>query len=350
MKVLIYFNSKNPHDTFEGARLRKTLKGACESQDVPWVDDKSEHVEVAHFISEKDLPLLQKTKKGGTKTVVSALYCEEDLECAHLKIGRYGKIGLRKKAKALMNAADLVLVPSKQAKKLVEENGVSANVSVFPVPVNIPRFNLSDLESRLFLRYYGVSPERKFVMITGNFYERKKIDLIRGLAKALPKIRFYFFGETHPGDEFIVRHYKVRATPNLKFSKISGDDIYRSAMLHASAYLVLSPLPNGMTIMEAFAAKTPVIGFADQTLNPLLIDGVTAHMAATEKDLIDLIPAVAENRCEDTTVSAYAIASKSTLLRSGRLLLKEYNKLLSPPTPTKEEEDNVKKKEGKKHD
>ena len=330
MRVLIYFNSRNERDVFEGARLRKTLKGACEAINVPWVDDKNSQADIAHFISPKDLPLLQKARKTGTKTVFSALYCESDLECSDLQVGRYGKLGLKKRAKAIMNAADLVLVPSVQGKKLLEANGVTTKIQVSPPPVNIPRFDLSDVESRLFLRYYGVSPERKFVLITGNFYERKEIELIRGLAKAMPRIRFYFFGETLPGDEFVIRHYKVRATPNLKFSRISGDDVYRSAMLHASAYLVLRPLPKGQTIMEAFAAKTPVIGFGNQELNSILIDGVTAHLAKTEKELIELIPELIEGRRADTTITAYAIACKSTLKRYGEMLLKEYNNLLAP--------------------
>ena len=37
MKVLIYYNPGKSADAFEGARLRKTLKGACEVSDITWL-------------------------------------------------------------------------------------------------------------------------------------------------------------------------------------------------------------------------------------------------------------------------------------------------------------------------
>ena len=36
MKILIHFQPANSDYLFEGARLRKTLKGACESVGVTW--------------------------------------------------------------------------------------------------------------------------------------------------------------------------------------------------------------------------------------------------------------------------------------------------------------------------
>ena len=308
--------------------MRKTLKGECERMGITWVDSKFANPDIAHVISSKDIGVLQRFSKNGSKTVVSALYCEHEIEDAFLNLDSYGRITLRKQGKRMLDEADLVLVPSPAAKKFLLSSGVTSEVKVAPAVVNTERFEVDELEKQLFLRYFGVSPERKYVLITGNFREKRKLNLVRGLAKALPKLRFYFFGSGTTGDLPIIRHYKNKAPDNLKISRILSDDVYRSAVIHASAYLVLSPLPDGIGIMEAFAAKTPVIALGDQTLNPNLIDGVTAVACPSEKELIEALDETQKGREFDTTISAFAIACNNNLEKGGKVLKANYEKLL----------------------
>ena len=328
MRVMIHFQNNPSHDAFEGIRVRKTLKGACEKQGIVWVDSKYANPDIAHFISSKDIGVLQRFSKNKSKIVVSALYSEHEIDDSFLNYDRLGRIELKKSGKRMLNEADLVLVPSISCKKLLIESGVEAEIKIAPPVVNSERFDVDELEKELFLRYYGVSPERKYVLITGNFKEKRKISLVRGLAKAFPKLRFYFFGTAPIGSDPLIRHYKNRATENLKFSRILSDDVYRSAMIHASAYLVLSPLPDGVGIMEAFAAKTPVIALGDQSLNPNLIDAISATLCPTEKELIDSLARIEKGEEFNTTISAFAMASRNNLERGGAQLKANYEKLL----------------------
>ena len=328
MRVMIHFQDSSNRDAFEGVRLRKTLKGECERMGVSWVDSKFANPDIAHFISSKDISVLQRFSKNGSKTVVSALYCEHEVDDSFLELDRFGRISLKNSGKKMLNEADLVLVPSISAKKLLVSNGVTSEIKVAQTSVNVERFEVDELEKQLFLRYFGVSPERKYVLITGNFHEKRKMSLVRGLSKAFPRLRFYFFGCSTGTDAPFINHYKFLAGDNLKISRILSDDVYRSAVIHASAYLVLSPLPDGIGITEAFAAKTPVIAFGDQTLNPNLIDGVTALVCPTEKELVQTLSELDQGREINTTISAFAIASRNNLNRGGQTLKANYEKLL----------------------
>ena len=329
MRVLIHYKPKSTHDAFEGIRIRKTLKGECESVGIQWTDNHYEPFDIAHFISFKDKGVLERLSQKSVKTVISAFYSERDRDACFLKTDRFGKIVLRKTAKAFLNEADAILVPSIPMKKYCEDNGIKSQVFVCPPPVNVDRFVLSDLESRLFLRYFGVSKERKYVLVTGNFYERKKLSLLLSLARSFPQMRFYFLGSAPSWGNFLIRHYQNKAPDNLRLSRVLNDDVYRSALKHASAYLSLSSLPDGTTIMEAFAAKTPVIAYGDQSLNPLLIDGITCHLCKSEKELIASLEEVYAGRQKETIISAFAIAKKNTIERSGPLLKAVYEYLMN---------------------
>ena len=64
MRVMIHFQNNPSHDAFEGIRVRKTLKGACEKQGIVWVDSKYANPDIAHFISSKDIGVLQRFSKN----------------------------------------------------------------------------------------------------------------------------------------------------------------------------------------------------------------------------------------------------------------------------------------------
>ena len=85
MKVFIHHRQKKETAIFEGARMRKTLKGACEAVGVEWVDSPHMDAEIAHFISPRDLHLAKAEKERGSKIVVSAFYCESDPEACYFK-------------------------------------------------------------------------------------------------------------------------------------------------------------------------------------------------------------------------------------------------------------------------
>ena len=329
MKVFIPYTSRKATDAFEGSRVRKTLKGACEVADISWVDSPREKVDVAHFLSPSDHALLKDKKKEGVPCVVSAFYAEDDPRAGFLSRGE--KPRLTPKALAMLNDADLVLVPSERLKAFAEGAGVKARIELLEPAVRINRFsNLTD-EAKIFRRYFGIRPEEKIVVATGTYYDKKSFNSIKKAVKACPNLSFYFFGSTYQNDRLgLFRFIRGFGKPhNLHFQNIVQDDIYRSALMNSLAYIASdSPRPNAIGPMEAFASKTQVVAFETARTHPLLVEGESCYFFKSPEEMGKYLSALNSGIAESTIDSAYAIAKSHNLIFHGEKLKKFYQSLI----------------------
>lgn len=329
MKVFIHYKPKRAESAFEGTRLRKNLKGECEEVDVTWTDNKLSDPDIAHFISPYDIALLRKFREKGVKTIVSAFYCERDPYASFIKLNRRG-MHLKKRAKAMLNEADLVLVPNEKIKDFAEKSGVSAPIAVVPASVNPERFVLAPLEREVFYRYFGVREDTKLVVCNGSYSEHAKLRSLIKIAKLCPQVRFYFFGFAGVGMGAVVRFYQNRAPENLTFAPLLEDDVYRSALERSSAYLVLNSLPDGVGLLEAFASKSVVIAMGDQSLNPLIVKDVSAFLVKNEQEVAEVIDNIYLGKGKDTIIASYAAAKKYSLAKQANTLKTTYEAVLKP--------------------
>ena len=76
MKVLVYFQPSSKHDNFEGARMRKTIKGALEVIGGSYTSNLYDDYDVAHFMSPDDENKLNIVLERKVPVVVSALFGE----------------------------------------------------------------------------------------------------------------------------------------------------------------------------------------------------------------------------------------------------------------------------------
>ena len=160
MKVFIHFKPRKAYDAFEGTRLRKTLKGACEVVDIPWVDSPQEDVALAHFLSPMDWSLMRSQQEKGVKAVVSAFYAEDDPNASFL-VSDKALLKLSKTGKRMLDQADLVLVPDERMKAFAIDAGVQGPIEVLEPAVRMNRFSKNAAEKRIFRRYFGVPAEAK---------------------------------------------------------------------------------------------------------------------------------------------------------------------------------------------
>ena len=70
----------------------------------------------------------------------------------------------------------------------------------------------------------------------------------------------------------------VSKPKNVSLESLVADDIYRSALLRASIYLVLDDIPDVIGVMDAFSASCQVVCLGKQPLDDLLIDQKTCYM------------------------------------------------------------------------
>ena len=332
MKVFIHYQSRNASDAFEGTRLRKTLKGACEVVDVPWVDSPQPGVDVAHFLSPRDLVLLKEQKyKEGIPCVISAFYAEDDPDAAFLS-PKEDAMALTKRSLEFLNEADHILVPDKRMEIFARQSGVTPPIDVLPPAVRMNRFSKTAIESKIFRRYFSIKPDIKTVVATGSYGDKKTLDLLKKVAECAPTLRFYFFGATPRKDLFSLKQ-KIASwhkPNNLFLQSIVQDDIYRSALMNSIAYISNDSVhPDPVGPLEAFASKTQVVAFISERPDPNLKEGETCFFFNQPEDMAEYLVALNSGTAESTIENAYAVAKSHNLIQYGKKLKQLYEALAS---------------------
>ena len=85
MKALVYFQPKKTSNIFEGARLRKSIKGALEMVDVEHTSNLLDTFNVIHLISPNDEKIVDEAKEYHCPVVASALYAEDDPAASYIE-------------------------------------------------------------------------------------------------------------------------------------------------------------------------------------------------------------------------------------------------------------------------
>ena len=330
MKVFIQYKPRNPADAFEGTRLRKTIKGACELVDLSWVDAPQEGVDIAHFISPADMALLKSQKERDVKTVVSAFYAEDDPEASLLEVKN--TVRLKKAALHFLNLADLVLVPDERMEPFARHEGVTSPIRILEPAVRMNRFSKTAAESKIFRRYFGVPSDVKVVVATGSYADRNTVKLVKKVASCCPNLEFYFFGAKGRFDPFNLAKKTARLsrTANLHFKDIVQDDVYRSALMNSIAYISNDSVrPDPIAPLEAFASQTQVVAFNSARPNPILIENESCYFFSYPEEMAAYLTSLNSGTAESTIDSAYAIAKAHNLVSYGRKLKTYYEALAS---------------------
>ena len=336
MKVLVYFQPDPKYDIFEGARLRKTIKGALELSEVPYTDMVLDNYDVAHFIYVEDENIIDELKERHIPIVVSALYCEDDPAASYIEYkNKDGERTYAIKAKALkfLERADLVLVPNKAAKEMLVNEGLKTNIEICPPGVNFSRFDFSrDDEKELFYRYFSCESGKKIVLAVGDCStELDGLSVILNAAKVCEDTNFYYLARNEHGYRMNRKLKKeIKKLPrNVFFANMVPDDIYRSALLNADVYLHPGYKPAGIiSVYEGVAAKCQLIVRKQDLLDEIAIAQETAYVASYSETLSGLIKDYVDGKLKPTIDKAYKMVSKYDIKVFGNNIIKHYQKLI----------------------
>lgn len=330
MKVLVYYNPGVKNDVFEGTRLRKNIKGALELNDVEWVENIFALPDIVHFLSPLDEAKANDAKTDGLKVVVSALYCESDPYARFLIRNSDGKFSLPARSLRILETADLILVPSSRAKAALEEWHLPhQKIKIVTPGVNSDRFEESDpVETTVFNRYFRFASDKKYVLTVGDYDDEKTLKSLKIIAKADPDIRFFFLGPAK-GHEGLVKRLRHEASPNLFFSGLIEDDVFRSGMMRASVFLAFATQINSPLIyLEAMASKSQIVYVGSLPKDDLLIDKKNCLMALTPEKAAKIIESYCLDGKSSTIIEGHRTAKAGSLLRLGKNLKRYYESLL----------------------
>lgn len=330
MKVLVSFQPNKKESSFEGVRLRKTIKGALEMVDVSYTNSPLDDYDVAHLISPEEDDIIPLIKNKNVPIIASALFCEDDPSASYLEHkNKDGKIITNVKSKAIkfLNKVDLVLVPSIYARDILINAGIRARIMIALPGVNLSRFNFSrDDEKEIFYRYFTESKKRPLVVSLGEF--NRKFDgasTVIAAAKKCPNVNFYYFGkETTKG---YLRSFKMRqllkiAPKNVHFETLIADDVYRSALLNAEIFFIPSYKTTGVvSLLDAMAGKCQIIARKNAVYEDIIKDGENAYIGAYSETLTSLIKDYFDKKIASTIENGYELAKKCNLKTVGEQLL-----------------------------
>ena len=334
MKAFVHFQPDLKHDNFEGARLRKTIKSALEILKVPYTNTLMDDFGVAHFIYIEDDDVVAELKERNIPIIVSALYCENDPSAAYIEYkNKDGERTYNIKPKALkfLESADLVLVPTESAKKMLVKAGLTVRIEICPPGVNFARFDFSrDDEKELFYRYFNCDRDRKVVLAIGDC--SSEVDGLGALikaAKVCPNVNFYFVAKSEHKLGRKNKKELKRLPRNVTRADLLPDDIYRSTLLNADVYFHPGYKPAGLiSIYEAMAAKCQIITRKLDILEGVTIDQETAYVASYSETLAGIIKDYLEEKIKPTINAAYKMVSKHDIKVFGSKIINFYQELV----------------------
>ena len=334
MKVLVYFQPNSKHDNYEGARMRKTIKGALEVIGATYTTNLYDDYDVAHFMSPEDEGKLNIAIERKVPVVVSALFGEDDPTTRFLNHkNKDGKrtVTLKPKALKMLNKANLVLVPCESAKEFLIANGVNRPIETIIPGVNLARFNFSrEDEKELFYRYFREDKNKKLVLAVGEYTNNMDgIHCLINAAKKREDTVFYYIG----CESFIGGKAKkiIKSAPkNLHFKMILPDDIYRSMLLNADVFMLPGYNLSGIiSIEEAMAANCQLIVRKSAIFPEFLKNEKTAYIAEYSETLTSLCLDYLDEKIKPTTEEAYQMISSYNLENFGQELTKIYESLVA---------------------
>ena len=335
MKILVYFQPSNKYDNFEGARMRKTIKGALETIDVQYTSNLYDECDVAHFMSPDDENKLSLVAERGVPTIVSALFGEDDPSTRFIanKI-KDGKVSrhLRNRAFKMLNKATLVIVPSESAKQFLISEGITSRIEIAVPGINLARFNFSrEDEKELFYRYFREDKNKKVVLAVGDY--DSNMDGIHAFINAANKrddTVFYYVGYQNK-DANKGRSKKIikSAPKNVRFKDILPDDIYRSLLLNADVFMLPGyTLAGIVSVEEAMAAKCQLIVRKSTIFPEFLENEKTAYIAEFSETLTSICLEYLDHEMQPTVKEAYNQVSEYSLKNFGDQLVSIYKSLI----------------------
>lgn len=329
MKALISFRPEQKKAPFLVTRLRKNIKGALELAGVGYVESLAACPDVTHILSPLELPLASDSLEDGVPYVVSALYCEEDEDGAFLEREKGGSLSLSSKAKKLLAEAKAIFVPSEFALYTLRSLGVDNRIDIVPPGVNLARFESNDpIEEEAFARYFRFSKGSKYVLSIGDFSHEEQILMLQKVANMAPNYRFFFVDVFRERNAKRFRKREKNLPKNVIVTSILDDNLYRSAMMGASAYLLFGDeIYNGLTIYECYASKVPLLAIGRSAQDDLVNNKLALYFE-NETDVAEYLLTLSRNENSSSIILGYEKALQGSLKRTGERIRNLYSDIL----------------------
>ncbi len=231
------------------------------------------------------------------------------------------------------NCGDVVLTPTPYAQGILLGYGLRRPVLALSNGVYTAFFAPSAARRAAWRRARGLAEGQKAVVSAGHFMQRKGILEFIALARALPDVRFFWYGYTPPAlVPAAVRRAMAAAPANLCFAGFVSQAELRDAYCGADLFCFCShEETEGIVVLEALACGVPVLLRDIPVYEGWLRSGENVYKARTDADWPALAAAILAGTLPDLTAAGRRVAEARALPRLGAKLCEVYRRLGAAP-------------------
>lgn len=333
LKVLLHSDKQKQIEKSGVGRAIIHQMKALELNGVEYTTDKNcTDYDIIHIntIFPESYLMGKKAKKMGKKVIFHAHSTEEDFRNSFLlsnQVAPAFKLWLKK----CYSSADLIITPTPYSKRLLENYDLGKEIIAISNGIELDFFKKNEKEGLEFRKEFNFSNDDKIVMAVGLYIERKGIIEFVELAKRLPQYKFIWFGylnlNTVPPK---IREAVQTKLPNLFFPGYVPREKLKKA--YSGCDLFIFPTheeTEGIVLLEALAAKIPVLVRDIPIYEGWFEDGVNVYKASNNDEFEDKIRKILEGILPNLTEEGYKVAKERDIKSIGKELKKVYEKVLN---------------------
>lgn len=224
---------------------------------------------------------------------------------------------------------DLIITPTEYSKALLESYSIQKPVVALSNGVDTDFFSKDECRREKFREKYDIKPNERVVLSVGHYIERKGILEFISLAKAMPDVRFFWFGYTNlnmvPNE---IKTAICNAPDNIVFPGYVSRDELREAYSGGDLFVFMSfEETEGIVVLEALSSEIPVLIRNIPVYNGWLINEKNVYKAATGSEFVTLTKKILDAEVPDLTAEGRKTAEQRSLHKIGGKLLKLYQRL-----------------------
>lgn len=222
---------------------------------------------------------------------------------------------------------DVILTPTEYSKKLLESYGLQKPVYSVSNGVDTDQFCPSLTRRKAFREKYRLPKSEPVVISVGLMIERKGILDYIALARKLPNVRFFWFGNTKswmlPRK---VREAIRRAPSNLIFAGYIEQEELKNAYCGADLFAFLSQEETeGIVVLEALASGIPVLLRDIPVYEGWLEDGKSVYKAGSQNEFLQAVTEILAKQRPDLSAAGRKVVGERSLKAVGNRLKEIYD-------------------------
>lgn len=233
---------------------------------------------------------------------------------------------------------DSLIVPTRKVEDILYSYDVDKSMNIIPTGLDIEKFyreNYSDEDRKFVRESFGVESEDFLCVYVGRVAEEKSIDVLIDMFSKIedPSYKFMIVGKSYGSMENNLKDQveKLRISERVIFvGEVPHDKVaiyYQIGDVFLNASISET---QGLTFIEAMAAKTPVNARYDLNLEDLLVKNEAGLVYKTEEEFVENIKKLKENKelKEKIIENAFNVSQDYTSEKFGEKVDALYKKTL----------------------